>query len=78
MRTMCEVASELTRDEALRRSIATSSLAERRGSYESNKTIVGFCGSCWAPLRQQGQLCEECQALAIKGWLEMPTSTNQA
>jgi hypothetical protein len=70
MNSMVEVASTLTRSEELRRAIAVSSLKERRRIYEGNKTVMAFCQGCLAPLHQTGKLCDECQALAVKGWLD--------
>ena len=67
---MCEVAETLTVDKGLQRSIALSSLEERRRVYATNQTVVGFCQSCFAPLHVEARLCDECQALAVKGWLE--------
>ena len=72
---MCEVAETLTKDVDLQKSIALSSLEARRDTHAINKTVIGFCQTCFAPLHVEMGLCGECQALAARGWLEIDTTT---
>ena len=70
---MVTVAVCLTANKGLQKSIALSSLKERRNSYEAKKafieSIIRFCNGCSASLIQDVLYCDECQALVEKGWL---------
>lgn len=66
---MVEVARGLSSSVSMQKSIAVSSLEERRRNNAHNTLPTGLCTGCNAFLYQSATLCGECSALEEAGWL---------